>query len=483
MNALIAQMTLSEKASQMVNQARAIPRLGIPAYNWWSEALHGVARNGYATVFPEPVGLAATFDPALVKQMGVAIGTEARVKYNIVGRETGEHGIFQGLDFWSPNINIFRDPRWGRGQETYGEDPYLTGKIGSAFVLGVQGDNPKYFRAIATAKHYAVHSGPEPTRHEVDVKVSKHDQMDTYLPAFRELVTAAKVDSVMCAYNRVNGQPACASDFLLTDQLKNKWGFQGYVVSDCDAIADIQRGHHYTKTYAEAAAVSMKLGVDNDCADFRVPTMNSSDYDRYADAVKQGLVSESVLDDSLRRLFTARIKLGLFDPPAMVPYARVAEAELMSPVHRALALNLARESMVLLKNNGVLPLKRPLKAPWRIAMVGPLADQVDVLLGNYNGTPRNPVTVLDGLRREFPDAQITFEPGTNFLRAAVIVPSSALSTEDGKSGLKAEYWRGANFPGNAALTRVDATLNYDFDNSAPVMPDAGPLSARWTGFV
>jgi len=478
-NALIARMTLTEKASQMVNQARAIPRLGIPAYNWWSEALHGVARNGYATVFPEPVGLAATFDTARIRQMGVAIGTEARVKFNMAGGPRQDHGISQGLDFWSPNINIFRDPRWGRGQETYGEDPFLTGKIGSAFVQGVQGDDPKYFRAIATAKHYAVHSGPEPTRHEVDVKVSKHDQMDTYLPAFRELVTVAKVDSVMCAYNRVNGQPACASDFLLADQLKSKWGFQGYVVSDCDAIADIQRGHHYTKTYAEAAAVSMKLGVDNDCADFRVPTMNSSDYDRYADAVKQGLVSESVLDDSLRRLFTARIKLGLFDPPTMAPYARVAEAELMSPVHRALALNLARESMVLLKNNGVLPLKRPR----RIAVVGPLADQVDVLLGNYNGTPRNPVTVLDGLRREFPDAQIVFEPGTNFLRAAVIVPTSALSTADGQSGLKAEYWRGANFPGSAALTRVDATLNYDFDNSAPVLPDAGPLSARWTGSV
>jgi len=266
-NALIGQMTLTEKASQMVNQARAIPRLGIPAYNWWSEALHGVARNGYATVFPEPIGLAATFDTARVKQMGVAIGTEARVKFNMAGGPRQDHGISQGLDFWSPNINIFRDPRWGRGQETYGEDPFLTGKMGSAFVEGVQGDDPKYFRAIATAKHYAVHSGPEPTRHEVDVKVSKHDEMDTYLPAFRELVTSAKVDSVMCAYNRINDQPACASDFLLGDQLKNKWGFQGYVVSDCDAIADIERGHHYTKSYAEAAAVSMKLGVDNDCAD------------------------------------------------------------------------------------------------------------------------------------------------------------------------------------------------------------------------
>jgi len=479
-NALIAQMTLTDKASQMVNQARAIPRLGIPAYNWWSEALHGVARNGNATVFPEPIGLAATFDPALVKDMGVAIGVEARVKFNMAGGPRDAHGIYQGLDFWSPNINIFRDPRWGRGQETYGEDPFLAGKMGTAFVQGLQGDDPKYYRTIATAKHFAVHSGPEATRHTVDVKVSKHDQMDTYLPAFRELVTVGKVDSVMCVYNRVNGQPGCASDFLLADQLKNKWGFSGYVVSDCDAIADIQRGHHYTKTYAEAAAVSMKLGVDNDCADFRVPTMNSSDYDRYVDAVKLGLAGEAVMDQSLRRLFTARIKLGLFDPPSMVPYASVSESELMSPAHRAVSLKMARESMVLLKNNGVLPVKSGIK---RIAVVGPLADQVDVLLGNYNGMPVNPVTALEGIRKQFPKAEIVFEPGTNFLRAAEAIPSSALTTDNGQTGLKAEFWRGADFAGNAALTRLDGSINYDTDNAAPVLADAGPISARWTGFV
>ena len=479
-NALIAQMTLTEKASQMVNQARAIPRLGIPTYNWWSEALHGVARNGTATVFPEPIGLAATFDPALVKEMGVAIGTEARVKFNLIGGPRQDHAMSQGLDFWSPNINIFRDPRWGRGQETYGEDPFLTGKMGAAFVEGLQGDDPKYYRTIATAKHYAVHSGPEATRHTVDVKVSKHDQEDTYLPAFRELVTEAKVDSVMCVYNRVNGQPGCASDFLLGDQLRGKWGFAGYVVSDCDAIADIQRGHHYTKTYAEAAAVSMKLGVDNDCADGRTPTLDSSDYDRYVDAVKQGLVSESVLDDSVRRLFTARIKLGLFDPPAMVPYALVPKAELMSPIHRAGALRLARESMVLLKNDGVLPLKAGVK---RILVVGPLADQVDVLLGNYNGLALNPVTALDGITKEFPGARVSFEPGTNFLRAPVIVPTSALSTEAGQPGLKAEFWRGPDFAGAAAITRQDAVVNYDLGNNPPVLPDASPISARWTGLI
>ncbi len=432
-DALVSKMTLDEKASQMVNQSRAIPRLGVPSYNWWSEALHGVARAGYATVFPEPIGLAASFDPAMIHEMGVAISTEARVKYNLISRAGQDHTIFQGLDFWSPNINIFRDPRWGRGQETYGEDPFLTGKMGTAFVQGLQGDDPKYFRTIATAKHYAVHSGPEPTRHAVDVQVSKHDEEDTYLPAFRELVTVGKVDSVMCAYNRINGQPACASDFLLGDQLKNKWNFQGYIVSDCDAIADIERGHHYTKTYAEAAAVSLKLGVDNDCADFRIPPADNSDYLRYREAVEQGLVPEKTLDDSLRRLFTARIKMGLFDPPAMVPYANTPDSELMSPVHRALALKTARETMVLLKNNGALPLERGVK---HILVVGPLADQVDVLLGNYNGEPKDPVTALAGIRKQFPGAEVVFEPGTNFLRAAETVPASALATPEGQPGLR-----------------------------------------------
>jgi len=478
-DALVSKMTLDEKASQMVNQSRAIPRLGIPSYNWWSEALHGVARAGYATVFPEPIGLAASFDPAMIRQMGVAISTEARVKYNLVSRAGQEHAIFQGLDFWSPNINIFRDPRWGRGQETYGEDPFLTGRMGTAFVQGMQGDDPRYFRAIATAKHYAVHSGPEPTRHAVDVRVSKHDEEDTYLPAFRELVTVGKVDSVMCAYNRINGQPACASDFLLADQLKGKWNFQGYIVSDCDAIADIQRGHHFTGTYAEAAAVSLKLGVDNDCADFRIPPADNSDYRRYREAVEQGLAPESTLDAALKRLVTARIRMGLFDPPAMVPYANTPDSELMSPAHRALALRTARESMVLLKNNGALPLKRGVR---RILVVGPLADQVDVLLGNYNGEPKNPVTALAGIKARFPDAEVVFEPGTNFLRAAETVPASALTAPDGQPGLRAEFYKGPDLQGDAALTRTDATVNYDFDNTAPVLGGA-PLSARWTGFL
>ncbi len=478
-DALVAQMSLEEKASQMVNQARAIPRLGVPAYDWWSEALHGVANNGYATVFPEPIGLAASFDAPTVHDMAVAIGTEARAKFNLLGGQNAPHRIFQGLDFWSPNINIFRDPRWGRGQETYGEDPFLTGKMGVAFVTGMQGDDPRYFRVIATAKHFAVHSGPESTRHQVDVPVSKHDQEDTYLPAFRALVTEGKVDSVMCAYNRINGQPGCASDFLLNDQLRGKWNFQGYVVSDCDAIADIQRGHRYTKTLAEAAAVSMQHGVDNDCADYTALKSDRSDYERYYDAAAQGLVSEAVLDASLKRLFTARVKLGLFDPPAMVAYAQTPESELNSPAHDALALVLARKSMVLLKNDGVLPLAGSVK---RIAVVGPLADLSDVLKGNYNGEPLHPVTALAGIRRQFPAADITFEPGTNFLRVPEPVPASALATGDGQTGLKAELYNNADFSGSPALTRIDADGNFARAIAA-VLPNAGPVSVCWTGFL
>ena len=259
---LISRMTLEEKASQLVNQSRAIPRLQVPAYNWWSEALHGVARAGTATVFPEPVGLAATFDVPLIHDMAIVIGTEARAKHNQAVR-AGRRDIMEGLDFWSPNINIFRDPRWGRGQETYGEDPFLTGRMGVAFVTGLQGDDPKYFRVISTPKHFAVHSGPESTRHTVDVQVSRHDMEDTYLPAFRAAVIEGKAESVMCAYNRVNGEPACANTFLLQNQLRGAWKFNGYVVSDCDAIVDIYEGHHFTKSPAEAAAASLKKGMDN----------------------------------------------------------------------------------------------------------------------------------------------------------------------------------------------------------------------------
>ena len=346
---LISRMTLEEKASQLVNQARAIPRLQVPAYDWWSEALHGVANAGTATVFPEPIGLAATFDVPLIHEMAVVIGTEARAKHNQAIR-AGRRDIMEGLDFWSPNINIFRDPRWGRGQETYGEDPFLTGRMGVAFVTGLQGDDPKYFRVISTPKHFAVHSGPEPSRHTVDVQVSKHDMEDTYLPAFRATVTEGKAGSVMCAYNRVNGRPACANTFLLQDQLRSAWKFNGYVVSDCGAIVDVFQGHRFTKSQAEAAAVSLKTGMDNECADFFTKATDNSDYVPYLDAVKQGLLSEKDIDVSLKRLFTARFRLGMFDPPEKVPYAQTPDSEIDSAAHRELALKMARESIVLLKN-------------------------------------------------------------------------------------------------------------------------------------
>jgi beta-glucosidase len=409
---LISRMTLEEKASQLVNASRPIPRLGVHGYNWWNEALHGVARNGVATVFPQAIALGATFDPPLIHDMAVAISTEARVKYNQAGYDK-DHVLYQGLTFWSPNINIFRDPRWGRGQETYGEDPFLTAQMGKAFITGLQGDDPKYLRAIATPKHYAVHSGPEPTRHGVDVSVSKHDIMDSYLPQFRTAVVEAKAQSAMCAYNRVNGQPACAQDLLLDEVLRKDWDFKGVVVSDCDAIQDIATGHKYAETVAEAAAVSLKHGVDNDCSTYSAVVEGSYDYQRYVDAVKQGLVPESVVDQSLRRLFLARMKLGLFDPKETVPFANVADSELDSEAHRAIALRTARESIVLLRNTGALPLKSSIQ---RIAVVGPLADQVTPLLGNYNGTPSRAVSALEGLKRQFPDAEIVFESGTNFLR-------------------------------------------------------------------
>jgi beta-glucosidase len=408
---LVSRMTLEEKASQLVNQSREIPRLKVPAYDWWSEALHGVARAGVGTVFPEPIGLAATFDPPLIHDMATVIGVEARAKHNQAIR-AGKHDIYTGLDFWSPNINIFRDPRWGRGQETYGEDPFLTSRMGVAFVTGLQGDDPKYFQVISTPKHFAVHSGPEPSRHSVNVDVTKRDMQDTYLPAFRATITEGKAGSTMCAYNRVNGEPACANSFLLEDELRGAWKFGGYVVSDCDAVADIQRGHHFTETMAEAAAISLKRGMDNECADFRPNVTGNSDYVKFIDAVKQGLLSEKDIDVSLKRLFTARFRLGLFDPPEMVKYARTPDSEIDSETHRQLALKTARESMVLLKNDGILPLGSGVK---NIAVIGPLAQSSSVLLGNYNGDPSKSTTALDGIRAQFPGAHVTFTAGTNFL--------------------------------------------------------------------
>ena len=474
---LLGRMTLDEKASQLVNQSRAIPRLGVPKYDWWSEALHGVA-SGIATVFPEPVGLAASFDPDSIHQMAIDIGDEGRAKYNMSLRD-GQRKIFQGITFWSPNINIFRDPRWGRGQETYGEDPFLTARMGVAFVTGLQGDDPKYLRVVSTPKHYAVHSGPEPTRHTVDVTVSKHDEEDTYLPAFRATVVEGHAASVMCVYNSVNGQPGCANDFLLKHTLREAWGFKGYVVSDCDAVADIQRGHHYVKTLAEAAAVSLKAGDDLDCADFFSEAASNSDYVRYADAVTQGLASQADMDTAVRRLLRARFELGMFDPDSLNRYAQTPDSENDSQAHRDLAAKLARETMVLLKNDGALPLAPSVK---HILVVGPLADETRVLEGNYHGTASRYVTALDGIRRAFPGAEVSFEAGTGFLREPQPVPGADLSHGAGEPGLTGAYFTDANLSGAPVATRVDAMVNFDHHHGAP-LPGGTKAFVRWTGYL
>jgi beta-glucosidase len=477
---LVHRMTVEEKVSQLVNQSRAVPRLNIPAYDWWSEALHGVVRPG-VTEFPEPVGLAATFDPDSIHRMGVAIGTEGRIKHAQAVRE-GHSSVFEGLDFWAPNLNIFRDPRWGRGQETYGEDPFLTARMGVAFVTGMQGDDPNHYRVIATPKHYAVHSGPEPTRHFVDVDVSKHDELDTYLPAFRAAVTEGKAGSVMCAYNGINGQPACANEFLLQDQLRGKWNFQGYVVSDCEAVVNIYRDHHFTKTQPEASALAIQRGMDNECIDF-AKVNDDHDYKAYFDAYQQGFLKESEIDTALIRLFTARMKLGMFDPPEVDPYSKIDANELDSAEHRALALTLANESMVLLKNDGVLPLKQ---GAIKIAVVGPLADQTKYLLGNYNGSPSHTVSVLEGLKSEFPQAQITFVPGTQFLRTeGDTVPESALSTPEGKPGLTATFSTGGSFrdKGTVFATKQVSTVDLKTEGVPPEAAGKFPLTITWEGFL
>jgi beta-glucosidase len=489
---LVLRMTNEEKATQFSSTSAAIPRLQIPAYNWWSEALHGVANQGVATVFPQAIGNAATFDEPLIHQMATVISTEARAKFHEYERQQTAAtpsgatlpGSFMGvrpgpagLDFWSPNINIFRDPRWGRGQETYGEDPFLAARLGTAFVRGLQGDDPKYFKTISTPKHYAVHSGPEPARHTVDVKVSLHDMEDTYLPAFRQTVVEGKADSVMCAYNSINGEPACANTFLLEDTLRGAWKFGGYVVSDCGAIGDINRNHKFVPTLQESAAISLKRGTDLDCG---------ADTQAYATAIQTGLISQKEVDINLKRLFKARFQLGMFDPPEMVKYAQIPFSANDTAANRELARRVAREAMVLLKNDGTLPLKSSLK---RIAVVGPLADSIPALEGNYNGTSSHYVTPVEGIRKQFASAEVTYTPGTDFLRNPITIPASAYHTEGGKPGLTAVYFNTKDLSGSPAATRVEEQLGAAgfgrmFGGSRlPEGVGDGDFSARWTGFL
>jgi beta-glucosidase len=481
---LVRRMTLAEKASEMQNNSAAVPRLNIPAYQWWSEALHGVINEG-VTEYPEPIGLAATFDAPGIHTMASQIGVEGRIKH-VQNLREGHTGIMGGLDFWSPNLNIFRDPRWGRGQETYGEDPFLTGRMGVAYVTGLQGDDPRYYLAIATPKHFALHSGPEPTRHFADVDVSKHDEVDTYEPAFRAAVIEGKAGSVMCAYNAINGEPACANQYLLQDQLRGKWGFQGYVVSDCDAVRDVAANHRYRPTQAQGAAISVIRGMDNECVTF---TSRHGDpvEKAYIDAVQQGYLLESKLDTALIRLFTARIKLGMFDPPEMVPYAKIDEKELDSAEHRAQARKLANESMVLLKNDGTLPLKPEIK---KIAVVGPLADQTRPLIGNYAGQPTHIVSIMEGLKAEFANASISFVPGTQFLRTeGTPIPNALLTTPEGKPGLKADYNDGMRGgPGSERkstpiLSRTEANVELTRESLPAKVAESKPFGVQWSGFL
>ena len=396
---LMGQMTLEEKTAQLQNGAPAIHRLGVPAYNYWSEGLHGIANEGIATVFPQAIGNAATWDPPLLHAIGDVVATEARAKYNAKGTE-GDHGWFNGLTIWSPNINIFRDPRWGRGQETYGEDPFLTSRMGVAFIQGMQGDDPQHLKAVACAKHFAVHSGPEPLRHRFDVHPPERDLYETYLPQFEAAVREGHVGQVMSAYNAINGIPAPADKWLLTDLLRGQWGFDGYVVSDCDAVGDIVGGHHYADTREQAAADAVKAGTDLNCG---------GTYGALVSAVHGGQISEDEINTALRRVLTERFRLGLFDPPTYA-YAKITAADNDTPQHGDLALRAARESMVLLKNDGLLPLD-PAKLK-HVAVIGANADDIRMLQGNYNGTPSHPISILQGLKDALgTGAEVTYVRG------------------------------------------------------------------------
>ncbi len=472
---LVGRMTLEEKAGQLMDSAPAIPRLGLPQYEYWSEALHGVANSGTATVFPQAIGLAASFDPELMLRVSTVIGDEARAKYVEALGRAGKVERFHGLTMFSPNINLFRDPRWGRGQETYGEDPYLTARMGVAFVKGLQGDDPRYLKVAATAKHYAVHSGPEPERHRFDAKVSLKDMRETYLPAFEALVREADVASVMCAYNSVNGQPACASEDLLFRFLRGEWGFSGYVVSDCDAVNNIWRAneHGYVENPREGAGIALRRGTDIECGD---------GYKSLAEAVRKSYLRETDLDRALFRVLRSRFKLGLFDPPERVKWTQIRPEANDTPAHRALALEAARESIVLLKNDGVLPLRKTLKT---VAVVGPNADDVPVLFGNYSGWNEKAVTPYQGIKAKLPRARVILARGTSLTGSyGTPIPSEYLTPAGGKPGehgLRAEYFANTKLSGEPQLVRVDKAVDFAWQTPPGPGVPLEDFSVRWTG--
>ena len=476
---LVSRMTLDEKILQMVYDAPAIERLGVPKYNWWNECLHGVGRAGVATVFPQAIGLAATWNAELMHHIAVTISDEARAKYHQAQRR-GIREIYAGLTFWTPNINIFRDPRWGRGQETYGEDPYLTTSMGVAFITGLQGDDPRYLKLVATPKHYAVHSGPEADRHHFDAQVSERDLRETYLPAFEACVREAKAVSVMGAYNRTNGEPCCASPTLLEDILRREWGFDGYVVSDCWAIIDIYQHHRVVETAAEAAALAVRAGCDLNCG---------STYPALREAVEYGLIDTTTIDQAVTRLFIARFRLGMFDPPEMDPFADIPYEVNGAPAHQALTLRAARESMILLKNeDSLLPLKKDLSS---IAVIGPNADNPYALLGNYNGTPQRGITPLEGIRRKIsPTTTLYYAPGCDIapgVPTLKVIPSlflRPLEADANQLGLTAAYYDNAQFEGAPTLTRVDPIIDFIWKDRTPLTEAWGDhFSVRWNGYL
>ncbi len=451
--ALVAKMTVDEKLQQLLNVAPAIPRLGIPAYNWWTESLHGANGTVPTTNFPEPIGLAASFDEGMVHEVASAISLENRALHAL-GRKTGKLGyIGTGLDTWSPNINIFRDPRWGRGQETYGEDPLLTARMGVSYVEGMQGPDPQLPNVISTPKHFAVHSGPEPQRHQENVQVSRHDLEDTYLPAFRAAIVEAHAGSIMCAYNSIDGQPACANDLLMKERLRGAWGFRGYVVSDCDAVKDIAATHHYVTNQAAAVAAALKAGVDNEC---NVDTLFGGTVvtvARYKEALERAFIGAADVDRALLRLFSARFRTGdLAGLPRPDPDQVPALAQ-QTQQHQALALQSAEQSLVLLKNDGTLPFKADL----RIAVVGPLANATRVLRGNYSSMlSTQPKSVLSGLHAAMPGGKITLVPYGQSITDGNSVPDSALRTHGGEPGLLAQYFNAVN--GTLAADSAPAAL-------------------------
>jgi beta-glucosidase len=468
---LVSRMTLQEKAEQMQDNAPAIERLGLKRYGWWNEVLHGVARAGDATVFPQAIGMAASWDTALMKQIGDTIATEGRAHFNAaLRRDPKGTARYFGVNYWTPNINIFRDPRWGRGQETYGEDPVLTGQLAMAFIHGIQGDDPRLFKGVATPKHFAVHSGPEPLRHSFNVDVSPFDLEDTYLPAFRNAIVDAKADSLMCAYNAVDGVPMCANT-LMKDRLRGDWGFKGFVVSDCDAVGDLVDGHKSAPDIAHASAAAVKAGTDLDCG---------GTYRGLPEAVAKGLISEADIDTALTRLMVARIRMGLIDGS---PYDAIPANAIDSAQHRALALKAAEEAMVLLKNEGKL---LPLSDKARIAVVGPNAALLQSLQGNYNGTMVDPSLPVDGLRAAFGAQRVSYAAGAPLadgMRMPIPETFLKVAADSDEHGLKGEYFDNLKFEGAPRIVRTDPVVNFNFLHSAPAGLSPQRFSVRWTGVI